>query len=364
MGENFCVSSCSCLWVHVEIHVLISTQPGCHRFGISGDVSRFADGATSSCAANCTGRDLTLPRIVIEISSPINRSLGRLSRSSSSPHLGESTTQLILQRDYEQRIALRKVSAVYPFSRGIGGQRPSHISTVMERSRIVDAAEEHWEKSTMRAEFSMPYTGNAITAGRGAAVSAASVTAAVAHSNADEESTSVWGKRSHENEIAVPTAPERWTAGGKQSSVECNYAAGGAGGIDNKIEQAMDLVKSHLMFAVREEVDVLREKITELNERNEQLTQEVQLLRSLLTTEQTTHYAQLLKQQHIGKAGGPGRPGHAPPTTLPAAAGGGVPRVAPSLAAFGVPVANRPTAASTAAAPTGALPGTPGTPQQ
>lgn len=33
-----------------------------------------------------------------------------------------------------------------------------------------------------------------------------------------------------------------------------NYAAGGAGGIDNKIEQAMDLVKSHLMFAVREEV--------------------------------------------------------------------------------------------------------------
>lgn len=34
--------------------------------------------------------------------------------------------------------------------------------------------------------------------------------------------------------------------------------------IDNKIEQAMDLVKSHLMFAVREEVDVLKERIKEL----------------------------------------------------------------------------------------------------
>ncbi|KAK5980024.1 hypothetical protein GCK32_000125 [Trichostrongylus colubriformis] len=34
--------------------------------------------------------------------------------------------------------------------------------------------------------------------------------------------------------------------------------------IDSKIEQAMDLVKTHLMFAVREELDVLRGKITEL----------------------------------------------------------------------------------------------------
>uniref|UniRef100_A0A914ZK62 BACK domain-containing protein n=1 Tax=Parascaris univalens TaxID=6257 RepID=A0A914ZK62_PARUN len=34
--------------------------------------------------------------------------------------------------------------------------------------------------------------------------------------------------------------------------------------IDSKIEQAMDLVKTHLMFAVREEVEVLRAKIIEL----------------------------------------------------------------------------------------------------
>ncbi|XP_013781253.1 protein bunched, class 1/class 3/D/E isoforms-like [Limulus polyphemus] len=50
--------------------------------------------------------------------------------------------------------------------------------------------------------------------------------------------------------------------------------------IDNKIEQAMDLVKSHLMFAVREEVDVLKEKIGELLERISQLEYENGILRS------------------------------------------------------------------------------------
>uniref|UniRef100_A0A0A9X6X2 TSC22 domain family protein 3 n=2 Tax=Lygus hesperus TaxID=30085 RepID=A0A0A9X6X2_LYGHE len=50
--------------------------------------------------------------------------------------------------------------------------------------------------------------------------------------------------------------------------------------IDNKIEQAMDLVKSHLMFAVREEVEVLKEKIAELMERITQLESENTVLRA------------------------------------------------------------------------------------
>ena len=48
--------------------------------------------------------------------------------------------------------------------------------------------------------------------------------------------------------------------------------------IDNKIEQAMDLVKSHLMFAVREEVDVLKERIKELES-------EIQILRAHASTD-------------------------------------------------------------------------------
>ncbi|XP_076339779.1 uncharacterized protein LOC143240733 [Tachypleus tridentatus] len=50
--------------------------------------------------------------------------------------------------------------------------------------------------------------------------------------------------------------------------------------IDNKIEQAMDLVKSHLMFAVREEVDVLKEKISELMEKISQLEYENGILKT------------------------------------------------------------------------------------
>ncbi|XP_042368863.1 TSC22 domain family protein 1-like [Plectropomus leopardus] len=60
--------------------------------------------------------------------------------------------------------------------------------------------------------------------------------------------------------------------------------------IDNKIEQAMDLVKSHLMYAVREEVEVLKEQIKELIERNSQLEQENNLLKNLASPEQMAQF--------------------------------------------------------------------------
>lgn len=46
-----------------------------------------------------------------------------------------------------------------------------------------------------------------------------------------------------------------------------------------------DLVKSHLMFAVREEVEVLKEKIAELMERINQLEVENSFLRSQASPE-------------------------------------------------------------------------------
>uniref|UniRef100_A0A452SQ50 TSC22 domain family protein 3 n=1 Tax=Ursus americanus TaxID=9643 RepID=A0A452SQ50_URSAM len=66
----------------------------------------------------------------------------------------------------------------------------------------------------------------------------------------------------------------------------CHSGSGSLIGIDNKIEQAMDLVKSHLMFAVREEVEVLKEQIRDLAERNAALEQENGLLRALASPEQ------------------------------------------------------------------------------
>ncbi|KAK3562518.1 hypothetical protein QTP86_034763 [Hemibagrus guttatus] len=51
--------------------------------------------------------------------------------------------------------------------------------------------------------------------------------------------------------------------------------------IDSRIAKAMDLVKTHMLSAVREEVEPLREKIRNLTERNIELERENHLLRSL-----------------------------------------------------------------------------------
>ncbi|XP_061784848.1 TSC22 domain family protein 2-like isoform X2 [Nerophis lumbriciformis] len=74
--------------------------------------------------------------------------------------------------------------------------------------------------------------------------------------------------------------------------------------IDNKIEQAMDLVKSHLMYAVREEVEVLKEQIKELCERNSVLERENAVLKSLANSEQLSQ----LPAQPAGGSGGPPQP--------------------------------------------------------
>lgn len=74
-------------------------------------------------------------------------------------------------------------------------------------------------------------------------------------------------------------------------------SAGSTVAIDNKIEQAMDLVKSHLMFAVREEVDVLKEKITELLERISQLEYENGFLRANASQETLNQLSQIPTSQ-------------------------------------------------------------------
>lgn len=75
---------------------------------------------------------------------------------------------------------------------------------------------------------------------------------------------------------------------------------------------SQDLVKSHLMYAVREEVEVLKEQIKELIDRNSQLEQENTLLKTLASPEQM---AQFQAQVQTGSP-------PAPPTTTAAAPAG------------------------------------------
>merc|ERR1712223_117165 len=59
----------------------------------------------------------------------------------------------------------------------------------------------------------------------------------------------------------------------------------GQGSIDHRIEQAMDLVKSHLMTAVRSEVEELRDKITKLEDTVNHLSRENEVLRANVAPE-------------------------------------------------------------------------------
>uniref|UniRef100_H2Z8M3 Uncharacterized protein n=1 Tax=Ciona savignyi TaxID=51511 RepID=H2Z8M3_CIOSA len=67
---------------------------------------------------------------------------------------------------------------------------------------------------------------------------------------------------------------------------EDESASSRSGRIDNKIEAAMDLVKKHLMLAVRDEVDELKEKIVELQDDNLKIKLENEALKGILTPEQ------------------------------------------------------------------------------
>uniref|UniRef100_A0A4Y0BJS7 TSC22 domain family protein 1 n=1 Tax=Anopheles funestus TaxID=62324 RepID=A0A4Y0BJS7_ANOFN len=94
----------------------------------------------------------------------------------------------------------------------------------------------------------------------------------------------VW-KQDSKNMSTPPV--RRITIGGVPSKIvsiprRISLSASGtsAVAIDNKIEQAMDLVKSHLMFAVREEVEVLKERISELMDRINQLEYENNILKA------------------------------------------------------------------------------------
>lgn len=86
-----------------------------------------------------------------------------------------------------------------------------------------------------------------------------------------------------------------------------------------------DLVKSHLMYAVREEVEVLKEQIKELIERNTQLEQENNLLKNLASPEQMAQF-QAQVQTGGSPTGASQPPGPAPAGTaqvLPSAQNSG-----------------------------------------
>ncbi|CAI5441972.1 unnamed protein product [Caenorhabditis angaria] len=67
--------------------------------------------------------------------------------------------------------------------------------------------------------------------------------------------------------------------------------------IDNKIEQAMELVKTHLTYAVREEVDTLKNTITDLEYQMREFQYECNFLRQHVSQEVMEQAATYVRQQ-------------------------------------------------------------------
>uniref|UniRef100_A0A9L0SN55 TSC22 domain family protein 3 n=1 Tax=Equus caballus TaxID=9796 RepID=A0A9L0SN55_HORSE len=108
------------------------------------------------------------------------------------------------------------------------------------------------------------------------------------------------GRAGHAGPCAQdPRAAPRGSLGGGGGEPAWVGSASGASvvAIDNKIEQAMDLVKNHLMYAVREEVEILKEQIRELVEKNSQLERENTLLKTLASPEQLEKFQSRLSPE-------------------------------------------------------------------
>jgi len=108
-----------------------------------------------------------------------------------------------------------------------------------------------------------------------------------------------------------------------------NYVSSPPGGsskiepIDNKIERAMDLVKSHLLLAVREEVDVLKASISQLVDKISVLERENRVLKTNASPEVLAQLGQSPRNASL-RQGAARRPLQAP--AAPAASNTGTPR--------------------------------------
>jgi len=71
----------------------------------------------------------------------------------------------------------------------------------------------------------------------------------------------------------------------REGELDESASGAGQGSIDHRIEQAMDLVKSHLMSAVRSEVEELRDKISKLEDTVNHLSRENEVLRANVAPE-------------------------------------------------------------------------------
>ncbi|XP_023559370.1 TSC22 domain family protein 1-like [Octodon degus] len=114
---------------------------------------------------------------------------------------------------------------------------------------------------------------------------------------------------------------KNWTLDSSLPAIYLLSSGASVVAINNKTKQATNLLKGHLMYAVREEVEVLKEQIKELIEKNSQLEKENNLLKTLASPEQL---AQFQAQLQTGSPPATTQPqGSTQPHAQPASQGSG-----------------------------------------
>uniref|UniRef100_A0A5S6R3P1 TSC22 domain family protein 1 n=1 Tax=Trichuris muris TaxID=70415 RepID=A0A5S6R3P1_TRIMR len=111
----------------------------------------------------------------------------------------------------------------------------------------------------------------------------------------------------------IDTVVEQLSADQILREIESQAATGGSAlqsgatpsevAIDNKIEQAMDLVKTHLLYAVREEVEVLKERIDKLERISRRLEAENRVLREHAPAEIVAQLGSLMASKGVVTGG-------------------------------------------------------------
>ncbi|ULT80208.1 hypothetical protein L5515_016536 [Caenorhabditis briggsae] len=158
---------------------------------------------------------------------------------------------------------IKKEEIVNRSSRSLSDIHPSSSPSVVQTSGIPKPAS-HLVSPNPKPVYTVP--------------KAAPPTAQVKASTIIQPTVNGQVKVSSETQIntGIPSADNESR---RTKSVAASPPAHNGNNIDNKIEQAMDLVKTHLMFAVREEVDGLRSKIFDLENHVRRLEAENSILK-------------------------------------------------------------------------------------
>ncbi|KAI6205709.1 TSC-22/dip/bun family protein [Aphelenchoides besseyi] len=170
------------------------------------------------------------------------------------------------------------------------------VTSVAQNSR--DAPTNVVSDSTL-LESAQQFTMTSVTSGESVVLPSVDQLTIIGALDATNKPTTVVSTTSNTNGLSSSGSAKNLTKLAEETETS-NIGLLATGGtnvvaIDNKIEQAMDLVKTHLTFAVREEVEQLKSTIADLEGRVTMLESENQLLKQFAPAEVVANLGSIIQ---------------------------------------------------------------------